>query len=254
MLANKLLCVSESSLHRTCRLQFGSHHFLSFEGRCCFWINTASSATWLCPPCQEELSTLKGGQERIHNRHSLKANVPLWSDLYAWNLYYIIYFQKGHVLMYSLHVLELGMRESAGAQSLLLLDINHGRQSFFFLLLSVFGSVFVGLGKTLPSLVLDDKLLETLRQLSRAWITTRNTSARSLKLWLTRSIRISLRRRYTATLVSGLDRVFLFFWSFGRRRMFCQTVWIDIVVLFFPRRLLCRSNCFSFAVDFYIFG
>lgn len=69
--------------------------------------------------------------------------------------------------MYSLHVLELGMREAAGAQSLLLLDINHGRQSFF-LLLSVFGSVFVGLGKTLPSLVLDDKLLETLRQLSRA--------------------------------------------------------------------------------------
>lgn len=125
---------------------------------------------------------------------------------------------------------------------------------FFFLLLSVFGSVFVGLGKTLPSLVLDDKLLETLRQLSRAWITTRNTSARSLKLWLTRSIRISLRRRYTATLVSGLDRVFLSFWSLWRRRMFCQTVWIDIVVLFFPRRLLCRSNCFSFAVDFYIFG
>lgn len=87
--------VSESSLHGTCRLQFGSHHFLSFEGRCCFWINTASSATWLCPPRQEELSTLKGGQERIHNRHSLKANVPLWSDLYAWNFYYIILFSKG---------------------------------------------------------------------------------------------------------------------------------------------------------------
>lgn len=82
----------------------------------------------------------------------------------------------------------------------------------------------------------------------------RNMSARSLKLWLTRSIRISLRRRYTATLVSGLDRVFLFFWSLWRKRMFCQTVWIDIVVLFFPRRLLCHSNCFSFAVDFYIFG
>lgn len=123
----------------------------------------------------------------------------------------------------------------------------------FFLLLSVFSSVFVGLGKTLPSLVLDDKLLETLRQLSRAWITTRNTSARSLKLWLTRSNKISLRRRYTATLVSGLDRVCLFFWSLWRRRTFCQTVWVDIVVLFFPRRLLCYSNCFSFAVDFYIF-
>lgn len=39
--------------------------------------------------------------------------------------------------MYSLHVLELGMREAAGAQSLLLLDINHGREFFFFIIVSI---------------------------------------------------------------------------------------------------------------------
>lgn len=44
--------------------------------------------------------------------------------------YYVICFLKGHVLMYSLHV--LGMREAAGAQPLLLLDINDGSQFFFF--------------------------------------------------------------------------------------------------------------------------